>query len=94
MVLGRDVLLLIACAVILLTVGYMSFPPSIWGKATTFFEILLVVLVLVLAVHYYHCTVDLARSLQIYRSGAGADFRGELQHRRVGKASCRGNTTK
>src|SRR5579863_6763046 len=50
LVLGRDVLLLIACAVILLTVGYRPFPPSIWGKATTFFEIFLIVLVLVLAV--------------------------------------------
>ncbi|HEV3483659.1 MAG TPA: CDP-alcohol phosphatidyltransferase family protein [Candidatus Acidoferrales bacterium] len=50
MVVGRDVLLLVACAVILLTVGYRPFPPSIWGKATTFFEIFLIVLVLVLAV--------------------------------------------
>jgi cardiolipin synthase len=50
MVLGRDVLLLVACAVILLTVGYRPFPPSILGKATTFFEIFLVVVVLVLAV--------------------------------------------
>jgi cardiolipin synthase len=50
LVLGRDVLILVACAVILITVGYRSFPPSIWGKATTFFEILLVVLVLVLAI--------------------------------------------
>ena len=50
MVLGRDVLLLVACAVILLTVGYRPFPPSIWGKATTFAEILLVVVVLVVAV--------------------------------------------
>src|SRR5580704_15678292 len=50
LVLGRDVLLLMACAVILLTVGYRPFPPSIWGKATTFFEILLVTLVLLLAV--------------------------------------------
>jgi cardiolipin synthase len=50
MVLGRDILLLIACAVILLTIGYRPFPPSIWGKATTFFEIALIVLVLVLAV--------------------------------------------
>jgi cardiolipin synthase len=50
LVLGRDVLLLAACAVILLTVGYRPFPPSIWGKATTFFEIALIVLVLVLAV--------------------------------------------
>lgn len=52
LVLGRDVLLLAACAVILLTVGYRPFPPSIWGKATTFFEIALIVLVLVLAVWY------------------------------------------
>jgi len=49
LVLGRDVLLLVACAVILLTVGYRPFPPSIWGKLTTFFEILLIVLVLVVA---------------------------------------------
>lgn len=49
LVLGRDVLLLTASAVILITVGYRPLPPSIWGKATTFFEILLIVLVLVLA---------------------------------------------
>jgi phosphatidylglycerophosphate synthase len=40
--------LLLACATILLTVGYRPFPPSIWGKAATSFEILLIVLVLVL----------------------------------------------
>jgi cardiolipin synthase (CMP-forming) len=50
LVLGRDLLLLVACAVILLTVGYRPFPPSIWGKATTFFEIMLIVLVLVMSV--------------------------------------------
>lgn len=50
LVLGRDMLLLVACAVILITVGYRPFPPSIWGKATTFFEILLIVVVLVAAV--------------------------------------------
>lgn len=50
LVLGRDVLILVACAVILLTVGYRPFPPSIWGKATTFFEISLVTLVLLLGV--------------------------------------------
>jgi len=50
LVLGRDVLLLIACAVILLVVGYRPFPPSIWGKATTTFEILLIVMVLVLTI--------------------------------------------
>jgi cardiolipin synthase len=51
LVLGRDVLLLVACAVILITVGYRPFPPSIWGKAATFFEITMVVIVLVYAVH-------------------------------------------
>jgi cardiolipin synthase (CMP-forming) len=50
LVLGRDILILIACAVILLAVGFRPFPPSIWGKATTFFEISLVTLVLLLAV--------------------------------------------
>lgn len=54
MVLGRDVLILIACAVILLTVGYRAFPPSIWGKAATGCEILMVVLVLLLAVSGNH----------------------------------------
>lgn len=47
LVLSRDVLILAACAVILLTIGYRPFPPSIFGKATTFFEVLLVVVALV-----------------------------------------------
>lgn len=54
LVIGRDVLLLVACAVILITVGYRPFPPSLFGKATTFFEILLVVIVLVGAVWNDH----------------------------------------
>jgi cardiolipin synthase len=54
LVLGRDVLLLVAAAVILITVGYRPFPPSLYGKATTFFEILLIVLVLLLAVWPNH----------------------------------------
>ncbi|HKQ88067.1 MAG TPA: CDP-alcohol phosphatidyltransferase family protein [Candidatus Acidoferrales bacterium] len=53
MVLGRDVLILMACAVILLVVGFRSFPPSIWGKATTLFEILLVLIVLLFAVFHW-----------------------------------------
>jgi cardiolipin synthase len=51
LVLGRDVLLLVASAVILITVGYRPFPPSLYGKATTFFEILLIFLVLLLALY-------------------------------------------
>jgi cardiolipin synthase len=41
-VLSRDVLLLIVAAVILLISGYRPFPPSLLGKATTFFQIILV----------------------------------------------------
>lgn len=54
LVLGRDVLLLVAAAVILITVGYRPFPPSLYGKATTFSEILLIVLVLLLAIWDNH----------------------------------------
>lgn len=49
LVLGRDVLLLVASAVILITVGYRPFPPSFWGKLTTACEIFLIILVLVMA---------------------------------------------
>lgn len=42
MVLSRDVLMLVVAAVILLIQGYRPFPPSLLGKATTFFEIGLV----------------------------------------------------
>lgn len=52
LVLGRDVLILMACAAILLTVGYRPFPPSIYGKAATAFEILLILLVILLALWY------------------------------------------
>ena len=54
LVLGRDVLLLVASAVILITVGYRPFPPSLYGKATAFFELLMVFLVLLLAVWDEH----------------------------------------
>src|SRR6516225_9739508 len=42
LVLSRDVLLLVVAVVILLIQGYRAFPPSLLGKATTFFEIALV----------------------------------------------------
>jgi len=50
LVLSRDVLLLTAAAVILVVVGYRPFPPSIYGKATTALQILLVFAVVLLAV--------------------------------------------
>lgn len=65
LVLGRDVLLLVACATILLTVGYMPFPPSIWGKATTFFELGLVFFVLLLGVWDSHL-IYIARMICAY----------------------------
>lgn len=49
LVLGRDALILIACAVILLVVGYMTFPPSIYGKLNTTLQILLVLVVILVA---------------------------------------------
>lgn len=42
LVLSRDLLLLITAAVIILVAGYRPFPPSIYGKWTTAFQIFLV----------------------------------------------------
>jgi len=53
-VFSRDVLILVVAVVILLISGYRPFPPSIYGKATTFFEILMIFLVLVLAIWDNH----------------------------------------
>jgi cardiolipin synthase (CMP-forming) len=44
-VLGRDLLILVVAAVIILIQGYRPFPPSLLGKATTFFQIVLVFVV-------------------------------------------------
>ena len=41
-VLSRDILILIVAIVIILISGYRPFPPSLLGKATTFFQIILV----------------------------------------------------
>src|SRR5881398_241554 len=40
-VLSRDVLILIVAAVIILIFGYRPFPPSLLGKGTTMFQIIL-----------------------------------------------------
>jgi cardiolipin synthase (CMP-forming) len=50
LVLSRDILILMAAAVILVVVGYRPFPPSIFGKLTTAVQILLVFTVVLLAV--------------------------------------------
>ena len=51
MVLSRDILLLVVAAVILIVQGYRPFPPSLLGKATTFFEIALVFFVVFVAAY-------------------------------------------
>src|SRR5579859_2330739 len=65
LVLGRDVLILTTAAVILLTAGYRSFPPSIYGKLTTTLQIILVFTVLAAAV-FHHPVFLLARRLLVY----------------------------
>lgn len=51
LVLSRDVLLLVVAGVILIVQGYRPFPPSLLGKATTFFEIALVFFVVFAAAY-------------------------------------------
>jgi cardiolipin synthase len=53
MVLSRDVLLLIVAAVIILISGYRPFPPSLYGKLTTFFQIFFVFTVVLAAAWPY-----------------------------------------
>ncbi len=50
LVISRDILLLTAASVILVVAGYRPFPPSLYGKATTALQILLVFAVVLLAV--------------------------------------------
>lgn len=47
----RDVFILVICLVLFLALGMRSFPPSILGKLTTFFEISTVVAILLVNVH-------------------------------------------
>jgi len=51
LVLSRDVLILIVAVVIILVFGYRPFPPSIYGKLTTFFQIILVFSVVLAAAY-------------------------------------------
>jgi cardiolipin synthase (CMP-forming) len=51
LILSRDVLMLIVAAVIILIAGYRPFPPSLFGKFTTFFQLVLVFGVVVAAAH-------------------------------------------
>ena len=75
LVLSRDVLILIVAAVIILASGYRPFPPSIYGKFTTFFQIILVFMV-VLAAAYPQLQLALLNRVLIYIVSALCVFSG------------------
>lgn len=75
LVLSRDVLILIVAAVIILASGYRPFPPSIYGKFTTFFQIILVFMV-VLAAAYPQLQLVLLNRVLIYIVSALCVFSG------------------
>src|SRR5579859_5986166 len=50
-VLSRDILILVVAVVILLIFGHRPFPPSLLGKTTTFFQIVLVFTVVLAAAY-------------------------------------------
>jgi cardiolipin synthase len=50
-VLSRDVLILIVAVVIILISGYRPFPPSLLGKSTTFLQIVLVFITVLIAAY-------------------------------------------
>src|ERR1700757_946251 len=64
-VLSRDVLILIVAVVIILIWGYRPFPPSLLGKMTTFFQIVLVFTV-VLCAAYPNALLGSIKQLLIY----------------------------
>jgi len=65
MVLSRDIMILTVAAVIILISGYRPFPPSQLGKATTFFQIVLV-FVVVLAAAYPNSELAFMRGVLLY----------------------------
>lgn len=75
LVLSRDVLILIVAAVIILASGYRPFPPSIYGKFTTFFQIILVFTV-VLGAAYPEFHLALLNRVLIYAVAALCVFSG------------------
>jgi cardiolipin synthase len=75
LVLSRDVLILIVAAVIILASGYRPFPPSIYGKFTTFSQIVLVFMV-VLAAAFPDARLNIVIKILIYSVSALCVFSG------------------
>jgi cardiolipin synthase len=65
LVLSRDVLILIVAVVIILSAGYRPFPPTVWGKLTTAFQIILVFFV-VLGAAYPNPRVAILTRILVY----------------------------
>lgn len=65
LVLSRDLLILAVAATILLVSGYRPFPPTIYGKATTLSQMVLIVTVITTSV-FHHPALDRMESLLIY----------------------------
>ena len=61
LVISRDVILVSSALIIVISTGHRTFPPSFWGKATTFLQILTIVVVLYL--NYRNLTVPALRWL-------------------------------
>ena len=72
-VLSRDILMLVVAIVIILITGYRPFPPSIYGKLTTFFEIALV-FTIVLVEAYPKTNLGAAAHVLLYVVAAFATF--------------------
>jgi cardiolipin synthase len=75
LILSRDLLILTVAVVIILASGYRPFPPSIYGKFTTFFQIILVFAV-VLAAAYPELPLALLNRALIYIVSALCVFSG------------------
>src|ERR1700692_2946508 len=75
LVLSRDIILLRAPAGILVVSGYRQFPPSLYGKATTALQILLVFAVVLLAVTDW-AWLHIARNIIGYLVAAFTVFSG------------------
>lgn len=75
LVLSRDLLILIVAVVIILVSGYRPFPPTIYGKFTTFFQLILVFSV-VLGAAYPGARLDLLNRALIYIVSALCVFSG------------------
>ena len=69
LVLGRDALILITAAVILLATHYRAFPPSLYGKLTTAVQILLVFTILAAAVFHWPAFFLVRRALAYLVAG-------------------------